>query len=65
MDFNPVRLIKTQICKLSPSFEDQRALHMLHGIISEQDHCLFVRDSVSLRMNIFYIFPYKCIVFGA
>ena len=35
-DFKPARLIKTQICKLSTSFKDQRALRVLHGIISVQ-----------------------------
>ena len=29
---------------------------MLHCIMSEQDHCLYIRDSVTERMNIF-IFP--------
>ena len=37
---------------------------MLHGIMSEQDNCLYLRD-VSERMNIFYMFPYKSIVIGA
>ena len=30
---------------------------MLHGIKSEQEHCLYLRDGVSERMNIFYMFP--------
>ena len=38
---------------------------MLHGIKSEQEYCLYLRDIVSERMNIFYIFPYKSIVIGA
>ena len=38
---------------------------MLHGKISEQEYCSYLRDSVSERMNIFYIFPYKSIVIGA
>ena len=38
---------------------------MLHGITSEQDYCLYLRDSVSERMNIYYMFPYKSIVIGA
>ena len=38
---------------------------MLHGIMSEQDHCLYVRDSVSERMSIFYMFPYISIIIGA
>ena len=38
---------------------------MLHGITSEQEYCLYLRDSVSERMNIFYMFPYKYIVIGA
>ena len=29
---------------------------MLHCIMSEQDHCLYIRDSATERMNI-YIFP--------
>ena len=33
--------------------------------MSEQKYCLYVRDSVSERMNIFYMFPYKFIVIGA
>ena len=37
---------------------------MLHGIMSEQDRCLYVKDSVSERMNIFYMFPLKSIVIG-
>ena len=32
-DFKLARLIKTY-SKLPPSFKDQRALHMLHGITS-------------------------------
>ena len=32
---------------------------MLHDITSEQEYCLFLRDSVSERMNIFYMFLYK------
>ena len=46
-------------------FKDQRALHMLHGITSEQEYCLYLRDSVSKIMIIFYMFPYKSIVIGA
>ena len=38
---------------------------MLHGKMSEQDRCLYVRDNVSGRMNIFYMFSYKFIVIGA
>ena len=38
---------------------------MLHGIKSEQEHCLYLRDSVSERMDIFYMFPYKSFVIGA
>ena len=38
---------------------------MLHGIMSEQEYCLYLKDSVSERMNIFYIFLYKYIVIGA
>ena len=38
---------------------------MLHGIIGELDRCLYVIDSASERMNIFYMFPYKSIVIGA
>ena len=34
---------------------------MLHGITSE----IVLRDSVSERMNIFYMIPYKSIVIGA
>ena len=30
---------------------------MLHGIMSEQEYCLYMRDSVSERINIFYMFP--------
>ena len=30
---------------------------MLYGISSGQGYCLYLRDSVSGRMNIFYIFP--------
>ena len=36
---------------------------MLHGITSEQDYFLYLRDSVSERVNIFYMFPYKSIVY--
>ena len=50
---------------MSPSFKDQRALHMLHGIMCEQEYCFYLRDSVSERMNMFYMFPYKSIVIGA
>ena len=44
------------ICKLSPSFKDQRVLHMLHDIMSEKEYCLFLRHrlSVSERMNIYF-----------
>ena len=38
---------------------------MLHGITGEQEYCLYLRESVSKRMNLFYIFPYKSIVIGA
>ena len=38
---------------------------MLHGITREQVYCLYLRDSVSEWMNIFYMFPYKSIVIGA
>ena len=38
---------------------------MLHGIMSKQEYCLYLRDSVSERMSIFYMFPYKSIVIGA
>ena len=38
---------------------------MLHGIMCEQEYCLYLRDSVSERMNIFYMCPYKSIVIGA
>ena len=38
---------------------------MLHCITSEQEHCLYLRDSVSERMYIFYMFLYKSIVIGA
>ena len=38
---------------------------MLHSITSEQEHCLYLIDSVSERINIFYMFPYKSIVIGA
>ena len=38
---------------------------MLHGIMSEQEYCLCLRDSVSERINIFYVCPYKSIVIGA
>ena len=58
-------MINAYICKLSPSFKDLKALHMLHGLMSEQEHCLYYRDSVSERMNIFYMFPYESIVIGA
>ena len=30
---------------------------MLHGIMREQEYCRYSRDSVSGRMNIFYMFP--------
>ena len=50
---------------MSPSFKDQRVLHMLNGITSEQEYCLYLRDSVSERMKIFYMFPSKSIVIGA
>ena len=35
---------------------------MLHVIMSEQEYCLYLNDTVSERMNIFYMFPYKYIV---
>ena len=40
---------------------------MLYGIMSEQDRCRNVRDiySVSERITIFYMLPYKYIVNGA
>ena len=38
---------------------------MLHGSMSEQERCLNVRDSVSERITILYMFPYKSIVNGA
>ena len=38
---------------------------MLHGITSEQEYCLYLRDSVSERMNLFYMTPYKSNVIGA
>ena len=38
---------------------------MLHGIMSEQEFCLYLRYIVSERMNIFYMFPYKSIVISA
>ena len=31
---------------------------------NEQRYCLDVRDDISERMNIFYMFPYKSLVFG-
>ena len=40
---------------LSPSFKDQRALHMLYRKMSEQEYCLNLKDSVSEKMNIFYV----------
>ena len=30
---------------------------MLHGIMNEQEYCIYVRYRVSERMNIFYMFP--------
>ena len=33
--------------------------------MSEQEYCLYLRDSVSERMNSFYMFAYKSIVIGA
>ena len=38
-------------------------LHV-HGIPSEQEYCLYIRDGVSERMNIFYMFPNKSIAIG-
>ena len=38
---------------------------MSYGITSEQEYCLYLRDSVSERMNILYMFPYKSLVIGA
>ena len=38
---------------------------MLHRIMSEKEYCLYLRDSVSERMNIFYMFLYKSIFIGA
>ena len=37
---------------------------MLHGILSKQEYCLYVRDSVTERMHIFYMLLYKSIVIG-
>ena len=54
-----------KVCKLSPSFKYQRALHILQGKISEQEYCLYLRDSVSEKMIIFYMCPYKSIAIGA
>ena len=34
---------------------------MLHGIMSEQEHCLYSSDSVSVRMKLFHTFSYKSI----
>ena len=42
-----------------------RERYMLHGKTSEQEYCLYLRDNVSERMYIFYMFPYKSIVIGA
>ena len=33
--------------------------------MSEQEYCLYLRDSISERMNMFYMFPYKSIGIGA
>ena len=38
---------------------------MLHGIMSEQEYCLYLRDSVSEIMKLFYMLPYNSIVIGA
>ena len=38
------------IFKLSPSSKDQRALHMLHGIMGEQEYCLYYRDSLPINL---------------
>ena len=38
---------------------------MLQGIMSEQEYCHYFRDSVSERINIFYMFPYNYFVIGA
>ena len=38
---------------------------MLHGIMSAQEYCLYLRDSVLERMNKFYMFPYYSIVIVA
>ena len=46
-------------------FKDRRTLHMLHGILSEQEYCPYVRDSVSERMNKLYMFLFKYIAIGA
>ena len=35
---------------------------MLHCITSLKEYYLYLRDSVSERMNIFYMSPYKSIV---
>ena len=38
---------------------------MVHGIMRKQMHCLYLRDSVSVRTNMFYMFPYKYNAIGA
>ena len=38
---------------------------MLHVITSEQVFFFYLRDSVSERFNIFYMFTYKAIVIAA
>ena len=38
---------------------------MEHGITSEQEFFFYLSDSISERMNIFYMFTYKAIVIAA
>ena len=38
---------------------------MLHGMINEQGHCLDVREDISERKWIFYMFSSKSLVSGA
>ena len=45
-DFKLAHMIKTSRSASSPSSKDQRALHMLHGITSQQEYCLYLRDIV-------------------
>ena len=63
-DFKLAHMIKTYRSASCHQVKDQRALHMLHGIMSEQEYCLYSRESVSERMNIFYLFTDKSIVIG-